>query len=113
MTTRDVYVGELGAGDALDWGGEPRTGNLPTRIGPFFPGYGATRNPHETLIHFIDSGVLKGRKVDWGAYAAKITTTELKLFSENCYGPRVPKDVVAFIASLDAARSYALVACEI
>ncbi len=34
---REVFVGQLGPNDALDWGGDSDNGNVPQRIGPVFP----------------------------------------------------------------------------
>jgi hypothetical protein len=37
LTYTDVYIGQLGEGsDPLDWGGD-WNGNVPARLGPFFP----------------------------------------------------------------------------
>jgi hypothetical protein len=111
MTLRVAYVGELGVDGALDWGGDPRIGNTPTRIGPLFPPAG--RSPYDLLHRSIDLGVLTGRRVDWGAVAARVTVDDIRAFAAECYGPEVPADVDSLIASLDPTRPYALVACEL
>jgi hypothetical protein len=112
MTERSVYVGEIGAEGALDWGGDPRSGNIPRRIGPFFPGYGAREHPHELLIDWIDRGILSGIKTDWGASAARVTVNDLRYFIEFCYGRRVPDELSAFLITLNPETTYALVGCE-
>jgi hypothetical protein len=111
MTYLDVYVGELGPDGALDWGGDQRTGNIPVRIGPFF---GGTHREAWNLVHdSIAMNTLTGRRVDWGAVAARVTVAELRAFANECYGADVPADITEFIASLNPARMYALVASEL
>jgi hypothetical protein len=111
MTYRDVYVGELGPDEALDWGGDPRIGNAPKRIGPFF--HPIDKSPYELLHRAIDMNTLTGRQVDWGAVAARVTVDDIRAFVDECYGPDVPADIASFIASLDPTRPYALVASEL
>jgi len=110
MTYRDVYVGELGEDDALDWHGTFATGNIPTRIGPFFPRAGDAWN----LLHRrVDAGGSVGERVDWGAVAVRVTVDDLRAFVSDCYGSDVPAQVGEFIDTLDPARRYALVASEL
>jgi hypothetical protein len=110
MTIRDVYIGELGADGALDWGGDPRTGNIPKRIGPFIVAAGA----HERVIQWIEGGRLSGRKVDWGAHAAKVSVQGIAEFLDASFGSgHIPPDLATFIATLDPSRDYALVASEL
>ena len=110
MTAHDVYIGELGPGEALDWGGDPHTGNLPRRISPLVFAQGA----HDRLVGLIESGKLEGRKTDWGAYAARVSVTEAGAFLRACYDPApLPRELEEFLAAMDAMRRYALVACEL
>jgi hypothetical protein len=113
VTTYDVYLGELGPDGALDWGGEPNIGNIPKRIGPFFPAYGLRTSPYEMVVDQIGRGVLDGKKVDWGSHAARVTVAQLSAFVAACYGSGVPVELAMFLATLDVGRSYALVACEL
>jgi len=109
MTIYDVYIGELGADGALDWGGT-HSGNIPKRTSPFFPRYGATEDPYGVAVGWIKSGRLKGKKVDWGSWAAEVGTDDIFDFLHAVYGG-VPSELQAFIGGL-APRRYALVACE-
>jgi hypothetical protein len=110
MTHRDVYIGELGPDGALDWGGDPRTGNVPKRLGPFILSSGA----HDRLLDAIASGKFDGKKVDWGAHAARVTVRQIREFLAACKdsGPS-PGDLEDFLTTLDPTRSYALVAAEL
>ncbi len=105
-----MYVGELGGGEALDWGGEFNIGNTPKRIGPEFPS--ASTKAWRLLHRAIKANELAGQQVDWGAVATRVTVDEIRWFVGQCYGTDVPADLVHFIASLDPARRYALVAAE-
>ena len=112
MTERSVYIGNLGAGGELDWGGDRRIGNIPKRIGPFFSGYGARLHPHDLLIEWIGRGILTGVPTDWGASAARVTVKDIRYFAEFCYGASVPNELSVFLETLDPESCYALIGCE-
>ena len=108
MTVFSLYVGELGADGALDWGGEFGRGNVPQRIGPWFP----SRNSDSLRLSRIITDELGGRRVDWGAEAARVDVEQLRRFAARFYGEAVPAEVTEFVATLDPDRSYALVLME-
>jgi hypothetical protein len=108
VTFLDVYVGELGADGALDWGGDPRTGNVPHALGPTVAGYAAFAR----LEPFARERGLPVRRVDWGATAARVGVADIRAFVAECHPDGVPPRWVAFLDSLDPARGYALVARE-
>jgi hypothetical protein len=109
----DVYIGRLSDGpDPLDWGGEFRIGNAPGRISPFFPPTGS----FWSLKKKIEKGDLPGKQVDWGAWAANVSKTDILDFIAQHYGGRpVDTDVaelIAFVEALPDVRD-ALVASEL
>jgi hypothetical protein len=108
VTVFHLYVGELGTDAALDWGGESGRGNIPQRIGPWFPA--ANRDAVRLSRIIIDE--LGGRRVDWGAEAARVGVEQLRRFATQFYGDAVPAQVAEFVATLDPERSYALVLME-
>jgi hypothetical protein len=110
MTIYDVYIGELGEGGALDWGGS-HSGNIPRRKSPFFPYNGKESGPYRLLIEWIKTGKLEGRKVDWGGYAARADIGQIREFLGACYGVGIPADIAAFVDSLPD-RQHALAAVE-
>lgn len=112
MTYRDVYIGELGDDEALDWGGTFERGNAPVRIGPFFP-HTARTVPWDLLRRQIDARRLTGERVDWGAVVARVTVDDIRAFAHDCYGSEVPAEVAEFVESLEPTRRYALVASEL
>lgn len=114
MTFREVFLGELGDDQDLDWGGDPFEGNIPRRLGPLFPPTPAIRRPYDVALEWIERRRLEGRRVDWGASAARISVAELMLFLSHCYGTYgIPSDLISFLSSLPTSRLYALVASEI
>jgi hypothetical protein len=86
MTSYDVYVGELSGGDdPLDWGGNPSVGNTPRAISPFFFPPRGQSAPFWRLIDKIERGEYLGKKVDWGAWAARVTQQQILDFVEETY----------------------------
>ncbi|MBV9633778.1 MAG: hypothetical protein JOZ40_04040 [Methylobacteriaceae bacterium] len=119
----NVYIGRLSdRADPLDWGGEPRIGNIPQRIGPFFPTGSGSRRPFPSLVAKIQRGELSGKQVDWGAWAASVSKQDIVDFivetyrDDPLYGSfdKVPgiEDVLAFIHALPD-EHFALVACDL
>lgn len=110
---REVFVGELGANDTLDWGGDRDEGNVPARLGPVFPRNGAVVDPFSVVIDWLRRGRASGRRVDWGAVALVVTRDDLHAFAVDCYGrERLPGALTDLILALDPQRRYALVASE-
>ena len=110
---REVFIGELGAGDALDWGGDPDVGNVPRRIGPVFPRTGAAIDPYDVVVDWLRKGRASGRRVDWGAVAIVVQRDDIWEFLTDSYGRyAVPNILIQAFASLDPKRKYALVASE-
>jgi hypothetical protein len=125
MTQTDVYIGRLSDGpDPLDWGGDYRIGNVPHRLGPFFPpSRGGT---FHVLIGKIREKQYVGKQVDWGAWAATVTKDQILEFIEEVYqGDRTYLDpsymphlhphleeLKVFVRSLPD-RTFALVASEL
>jgi hypothetical protein len=84
MTQTDVYIGQLSEGpDPLDWGGDYRVGNVPRRLGPFFPP--SRRGAFRALIRKIRNEQFAGKQVDWGAWAATVTKDQIFEFIEEVY----------------------------
>lgn len=114
MTFREVFLGELGDDEDLDWGGDPFEGNIPIRLGPLFPPAPAIRHPYDLALEWIECKRLQGQRVDWGASAARICVADLLLFLSQCYGAYgIPAELVAFVSTLPASRRYALVASKV
>jgi hypothetical protein len=107
VTVFYLYVGELGADAALDWGGEFGRGNTPERIGPWLPTLG-----RDLALSRIITDELGGRRVDWGAVAARVSVEQLRRFAAQFYGDAAPVEVTGFVEALDPGRSYALVLME-
>lgn len=108
MTHYFSYVGDLDDPD-FAWDDPAlathRHINLPRRLVP--------SEPHESLgisilwlMQEIESGRLDGKKVDWGAWAVRMTGAELiaLLGAENRHGPELHR--------LDPNRQYVVVAAE-
>jgi hypothetical protein len=77
MTMRWSYLGKLGAGGELEWGGSVPVPSLPEL--------------HETKLYLIirglaREGVHQGREVDWGASAIKVNGPEIMGILESVYG---------------------------
>ena len=120
MTLTWVYIGELGENGALDWGGDPKVGNVPKKMLDLPGGGAGGRSPWHLLIDWINAGKLVGQKVDWGSWAARATSAELITFLETCYGadaigaPRFGvAPVAAFARAMPADKQIALVATEL
>lgn len=107
---REVFLGELGPAEALDWGGDPDVGNVPRRIGAIFP-RGTASDPFDVFAEWYAQGRFTGRRVDWGACAAVVTPRDVHAFLVACYGrDGIPPAIVQTVAALDPDRRYALVA---
>ncbi len=87
MTYTDVWIGELANGDdPLDWGGD-WNGNTPRKaLRPRFPPCGGTYEPFRTVVNRIENNILKGKQVDWGAWAAVVTKQEIVALIDGLYG---------------------------
>ena len=77
MTMRWSYLGRLGKGGELDWGGRVPVPALPEL--------------HETKLYMIIRGLARegaheGREVDWGASAIKVNGPEIMSILESVYG---------------------------
>ena len=77
MTMRWSYLGRLGEGSELDWGGSVPVPALPEL--------------HETKLYMIIRGLARewaheGREVDWGASAIKVNGPEILEILESVYG---------------------------
>jgi CheY-like chemotaxis protein len=111
MPIREVYVGALGRNMQLDWGGDPDVGNVPRRLSPIFPISGARIHPYTLVINWIACERLRGRRVDWGAYAASVSIADLHEILLTSYGAgRIPAELMTFVSSLTTNRRYAIVA---
>jgi len=112
MTQRWAYVGDLGAGGALDWGGD-NSGNIP--VGGRLPDLGS--DAFWAILRLADAGKYEGRQVDWGAWAIKVNGPQLREVLGAIYGHDRPSPVVAqYLAladALGATRFMALVAAEL
>jgi len=108
MTAYFSYVGDLDDPD-FEWDDPAlathRHINLPRRLVP--------SAPHESfgisilwLMREIEAGRLKGKQIDWGAWAARMTAAEIiaLLGAENQY--------VSDLHRLDQNRQYVLVSAE-
>jgi hypothetical protein len=84
MTQTNVFIGPLSeAPDPLDWGGDYSVGNIPVRLGPFFPP--SRRAAFHILIREIKASRLVGKQVDWGAWAATVSKDQIFDFIKNLY----------------------------
>lgn len=77
MTMGRSYLGKLGAGRELEWGGSVPVPALPEL--------------HETKLYLIIRGLARegahqGREVDWGASAIKVNGPEIMDILESFYG---------------------------
>jgi hypothetical protein len=80
MSYLDVYIGDPKQTNAVYKNTDDeawRIGNVPKRISPFFPdGHRA----FYLLINQIEDGYYEGKKIDWGAWAAKVSKEKIKEF---------------------------------
>ena len=110
----EVFIGQLGRHKSLDWGGDREVGNVPRPMSPIFPTRGARVSPHALVIDWMACGRLQGRRVDWGAYAARGTVLDLLEFLTTCYGQNgIPEDIGKFVLSLPPHQQFALVAANL
>ena len=117
MTMRWSYIGELGDGHALDWGGGDYD-NTPTG-GQFLPDWEDTKLYLKIRQH-ARNGNYSGKQLDWGSFAIKVNGPELLVVLEDCYGDlgsAPPDSLLAsyanFARSLGPDKSVALVSCEL
>ncbi|MDB5670313.1 MAG: hypothetical protein JWO25_1272 [Alphaproteobacteria bacterium] len=113
MTSCWAYGAPLGAGDALDWGGDwngniPRSNLLPD----------LDRDAYSQIVRLAAAGRHGGRQVDWGAWAIRVTGPELRSFILDLYGarPAPPEAAELYLRHADSMRDgevIALVACEL
>ncbi|KUO78006.1 MAG: hypothetical protein APF81_17435 [Desulfosporosinus sp. BRH_c37] len=80
MSFLDVYIG-YSDDERFVWEGGEWSGNVPKRQSPFFP----PKAPFRILVNKIESGVLSGKKVDWGAWATKVDKNYIELFFKESY----------------------------
>lgn len=113
MLFQEVFLGEASSDGALDWGGDYDLANVPARIGPLFPAKGAKVRPYELVFAWVACGRLEGRRVDWGAFAAAVTRSDVAAFVDACYGrDGAPAELLRLVMSLAPGRRYALIASE-
>ena len=117
----DVYVGFFDG--SFDENGYSNICNAPKRQSPFFPtGSVAFRE----LNKRISEGVYEGRRIDWGAWFAKVSKQQIKDFMSDMYddGSCLDRDysdhikknyleLIAFVDELDDDGEYALTASEL
>ncbi len=115
MTQRWAYVGKLGPGEALAWGGD-NNGNIPVS--------GWLKDLHSeafwAIMRLADEGHYQGRQVDWGAWALKVNGPELRQVLQRIYGDEklaapwpVLASYLALAEELGEARYVAFVAAEL
>jgi hypothetical protein len=109
MSYIDVYIGDLNDlnfdFDNGDW-----DGNCPTRKSDFFP---RGREVFRLLVNKIESGELEGKKVDWGAWVARMLPSEILIFMNEFYKDTTEaQNIIEFIKLLDPNKRCALVASE-
>lgn len=115
MTMTWSYLGKLGAGGELDWGGNQHS-NIPVPILP---------DLQETKIYMIIRGLARegahsGREVDWGASAIKVIGPEILNILRSVYGDLErfkPKDTIGkyveFARQLGSEKFVAFIAAEL
>ena len=115
MTMRWSYLGRLGPGGALDWGGDD-SGNIPTS--------GTLPDIEDTSVYrqirgLAQEGRYEGRQVDWGAWAIKVNGPELLSVLTDCYGDLTycdPKTVlgqhIKYAKKLGETKYVALISTE-
>ncbi len=119
MSFLDVYIGYADnySFDCSD---------VPKRQSPFFPNGSAAWTK---LKRDIEEGKISGRKVDWGAWAAKMTKAEIQAFIAEVHPPKWCRqyrknqkmwgapdeygELVAFVDALESDKVYILVASEL
>ncbi len=127
MTYTDVWVGDLGEGAGLlDWEGAYTLGNTPRKaLTPMFPPAG-NREPWRILVNKIKAGELLGKQVDWGAWAANVTSQQVLDLIHQVYSgdawyvspspmPHLLEKLAAVktaVAALPADGRFALIADE-
>ena len=113
MAMRWSYVGELGSGGRLDWGGQAG-GNIPVA--------GLLPDIHDTSLYLWISrlaaeGKYSGKTIDFDACGLKVNGQDLKAVIEQCYFDRpamLQSDEIAqylaYADSLPPSKFVALVA---
>lgn len=124
MSFLDVYIGDLDDSN-FHWEGGNWEGNSPRGIGgPWFPPGPGSSSPFWALIERIKANQFEGKQCDWGAWIAKVHKEQIEAFIDEVYGTyEQPKELAhlrkrfdelkAFVATLDPAKTYALVATEL
>jgi hypothetical protein len=122
----NVYIGDVAAGpDALDWGAQESRARLPGRKSPYFPP--CDGRAYLRAVEKIEQGLLDGRKLDRGIFAAKVTKRQVLDFIGEVYDrdplyrdPGVAPRHSAWLGELRAAvrgwpgdGCFALIACEL
>ena len=121
MSFLDVYIG-YSEDKSFVWEGGDWSGNAPKRQSPFFP----PKAPFRILVNKIESGELKGKQLDWGAWATKVNKRYITEFLEENYNetwyginqsyPHLLEQMAElknFIKGLDDTKDYILVASEL
>ena len=125
MSFLDVYIGNLDD-PKFHWEGGNWEGNCPGKLGPWFPPgqQSGLRGPFWDLIEKIKTNQFEGKQCDWGSWVAKVHKEEIEAFIDEVYGAyEQPKELAhlrkkfdelkAFVATLDPAKQYVLVATEL
>lgn len=114
MPMRWSYLGNLGPGEALDWGGA-NGGNIPAS-GHILPDIEDTR-VYLKICEHARRGNFEGRQVDWDAHALKVNGTELASILMEVFGneDEIPPDGVisqhlAYARKLGGSKYVALLA---
>jgi hypothetical protein len=81
MAMRWCYIGELGPGSKLDWGG-PEGGNIPIK-GPL-PDCEDLRL-YQAISFLARDGQFEGAIIDFDAYGLRLNGHQLRRVLENCY----------------------------
>lgn len=118
----DVYIGFVECKQDFDWEcSDPEKcsiGNVPKRQGPFFPDGSMA---FWFLIDKIKQGALEGKKTDWAGWVARVRKSQILELIDEMYNDewlksnyrRGPQQVNQFVAKLDTAKDYYLVASEL
>ncbi|MEX2461302.1 MAG: hypothetical protein WD469_08410 [Paenibacillaceae bacterium] len=109
MSFLDVYIGELDDSN-FDYDDGDWNGNCPARKSDFFP---RGREIFRLMINKIETGELEGKRVDWGAWIARMLPYEMLTFVSEFYKDTTEaQNIIRFIRQLEPNKRYALVASE-
>ena len=81
MAMRWSFVGALGAGKKLDWGG-PIGGNIP--VGGTLPDIDDTV-VYQMIANLASRGEYQGKVIDFDAYGVKVNGPELRHIISECF----------------------------